>query len=75
MDLFNETKTVVKGMIGYEQLKVLGAQALGFLSAFTVLDLVLKMLLVVASLAYTIAKTVAVIKNEIQSKKDKKDGV
>ena len=75
MDLFNETKAIVKGMIGYEQLKVLGAQALGFLSVFSTADLILKMLLVVASLAYTVAKTVAVIKNEIRSKKDKEDGV
>ncbi len=75
MNGFNELKTIGKGMMGYEQLKVFGVQTLGFLSAFTTVDLVLKMMLVTASLAYTIAKTIAVIKNEIRGKKDKEDGV
>ena len=61
---------IAKHMVTTETLKMYTIQAFGFLSAFTTIDVVLKAILVIASIGYTVAKTVSIVKNEILKKKD-----
>jgi hypothetical protein len=60
---------ILNEIMGIEQLKIYGFNALAFLSTFTAIDAVLKVALMVASITYTIVKIISIVKNEI--KKDK----
>jgi len=60
---------ILSKIMGIEQLKIYGFNALAFLSTFTAIDAVLKVALMVASITYTIVKIISIVKNEI--KKDK----
>ena len=60
---------ILNKIMGIEQLKIYGFNALAFLSTFTAIDAVLKVALMVASITYTIVKIISIVKNEI--KKDK----
>lgn len=66
-------QSLAKNMANTETFKIYAVQAFGFLSAFTTIDIVLKSILVVASIGYTVAKTISIIKNEILDKNDDKD--
>lgn len=53
------------GILNYDMAKVYAVSTIGWVSAMTTIDVALKAVLLVASIVYTIVKTVAVIKNEI----------
>jgi len=60
---------IINKIMGIEQLKIYGFNALAFLSTFTAIDAVLKVALMVNNITYTIVKIISIVKNEI--KKDK----
>jgi len=57
---------ILNEIMGIEQLKIYGFNALAFLSTFTAIDAVLKVALMVASITYTIVKIISIVKNEIK---------
>jgi len=59
---------ILNEIMGIEQLKIYGFNALAFLSTFTAIDAVLKVALMVASITYTIVKIISIVKNEIKKK-------
>jgi len=61
---------ILNEIMGIEQLKIYGFNALAFLSTFTTIDAVLKVALMVASITYTIVKIISIVKNEIKENKE-----
>ena len=61
---------ILNEIMGIEQLKIYGFNALAFLSTFTAIDAVLKVALMVASITYTIVKIISIVKNEIKQNKE-----
>jgi len=61
---------ILNKIMGIEQLKIYGFNALAFLSTFTAIDAVLKVALMVASITYTIVKIISIVKNEIKQNKE-----
>lgn len=61
---------ILNEIMGIEQLKIYGFNALAFLSTFTAIDAVLKVALMVASITYTIVKIISIVKNEIKENKE-----
>jgi len=61
---------ILSKIMGIEQLKIYGFNALAFLSTFTAIDAVLKVALMVASITYTIVKIISIVKNEIKQNKE-----
>ena len=57
---------ILNEIMGIEQLKIYGFNALAFLSTFTAIDAVLKVALMVASITYTVVKIISIVKNEIK---------
>lgn len=62
-----------KTMGQIETLKIYGANALAFLSTFTTIDAILKIALLVASIAYTVVKTWLLIKDNHRVENKEKD--
>jgi len=57
--------SVFGNILNNEVVKVYTVSAIGWVSAMTTIDVALKVVLLVVSIVYTIVKTVAIIKNEI----------
>ena len=57
--------SVFGGILNNEVVKVYTVSAIGWVSAMTTIDVALKVVLLVVSIVYTIVKTFAIIKNEI----------
>lgn len=62
----------LKEMINFDSLKIFGFNGLAFLSTLTNIDIVLKRVLVAATIIYTIVKVIAVVKNELRKTKENK---
>ena len=56
------TEQIGKVMGSIDSIKIYGANAVAFLSTFTAIDAFLKIALLVATIVYTITKTVILIK-------------
>ena len=52
-------------LLNNDMVKVYTVSAIGWVSAMTTIDVALKVVLLVVSIVYTVVKTVAIIKNEI----------
>jgi|19_taG_2_1085344.scaffolds.fasta_scaffold52368_3 hypothetical protein len=57
--------SVFGNILNNEVVKVYTVSAIGWVSAMTTIDVALKVVLLVVSIVYTVVKTVAIIKNEI----------
>lgn len=53
------------GILNNDMVKVYAVSTIGWVSAMTTIDVALKVVLLVVSIVYTIVKTVAIIRNEI----------
>ena len=62
--------SVFGNILNNEVVKVYTVSAIGWVSAMTTIDVALKVVLLVVSIVYTIVKTVAIIKNEINKIKN-----
>ena len=62
--------SVFGNILNNEVVKVYTVSAIGWVSAMTTIDVALKVVLLVVSIVYTVVKTVAIIKNEINKIKN-----
>ncbi len=57
--------SIFSSILNNEMVKVYTVSAIGWVSAMTTLDVALKVVLLIVSIVYTVVKTVAILKNEI----------
>jgi len=64
-------ETLIYKMGTFDTIKIYSINTLAFLSTLSNIDAVLKTALLMVSIAYTIFKIIAIIKNDLRNKKQK----
>ena len=62
--------SIFSSILNNEMVKVYTVSAIGWVSAMTTIDVALKVVLLIVSIVYTVVKTVAILKNEINKIKN-----
>jgi len=62
--------SIFSSLLNNEMVKVYTVSTIGWVSAMTTIDVALKVVLLIVSIVYTVVKTVAILKNEINKIKN-----